>query len=82
MEGGTVAFTWIPWDQIGGTANLRRGDILLKIYDDDNAPGHTVFYLGNNRIVGARGSGLSRAEQISEHAYYYDYWDGVLRYNG
>ena len=73
-------FTWIPWSQISGTQNLQRGDILLRI---DH---HTEFYLGNNQNVAAhsdRGNpqtGDQDGTEISVGAYWYDYWDGVLRY--
>ena len=72
-----AGFEWIKWSDIGGPANLKRGDILL------NEASHTVLYLGNNRCVAARGvKDRTKAEQISEHDYYNGNWDGVLRYNG
>lgn len=77
-----AGFTWIPWSQIGSSANLKRGDILLKINDDYRACGHTELYLGNNRLVGAHCTKPNKADEISECGYWYDYWDGVLRYNG
>ncbi|MEE3404912.1 MAG: peptidoglycan amidohydrolase family protein [Acutalibacteraceae bacterium] len=72
---------WIPWSQIGGTANLKRGDILL------NEVMHTEIYLGNNQNVGAHQdldgrTGDSSGKEINVAPYWYDYWDGVLRYTG
>lgn len=67
-------FEWIPWSDIGGTANLKRGDILL------NEQYHVEFYLGNNQNVGAHSSKRPAADQINIDGYYYYPWDGVLRY--
>lgn len=67
-------FKWIPWSDIGGTANLKRGDILL------NEQYHVEFYLGNNQNVGAHSSKRPAADQINIDGYYYYPWDGVLRY--
>lgn len=67
-------FDWIPWSDIGGTANLKRGDILL------NEQYHVEFYLGNNQNVGAHSSKRPAADQINIDGYYYYPWDGVLRY--
>ena len=74
-------WTWIPWSQIGSTANLKRGDILL------NESAHTEIYLGNNQNVGAHSdwdgrTGDSSGKEINIAPYWYDYWDGVLRYTG
>lgn len=79
-------FTWIPWSSIGSTKNLRRGDILL--YHRNGNDGHTEFYLGNNRNVGARGTynhperGDQTGLEILVGSYVNDGWQGVLRYNG
>lgn len=77
-----AGFTWIPWSQIGSSANLKRGDILLKINNDSRGSGHTELYLGNNRLVGAHCTKKVKADEISECNYFYHAWDGVLRYNG
>lgn len=76
-----AGFTWIPWEQIGGVANLKRGDILLDI------DRHTEIYLGNNQMVGAHSNydgkpGDSSGKEISVGNYSYGSWNGVLRYNG
>ena len=76
-----AGFTWIPWSQIGSTANLKRGDILL------NEAAHTEIYLGNNQNVGAHWDydgkrGDSSGKEISVGNYWFDNWNGVLRYNG
>lgn len=80
-----VGFEWIPWSQIGSSANLKRGDILLDIDT------HTEIYLGNNQNVGAHGDkghpeqGDQTGGEISVGNYYNGYgvsWDGVLRYKG
>lgn len=73
-------FQWIPWSQIGGTSNLKRGDILL------NEASHTEIYLGNNQNVGAHSNrgypqtGDQTGTEISVSGYYNHPWDGVLRY--
>lgn len=67
-------FEWIPWSSIGGTANLKRGDILL------NEVEHVEFYLGDNTNVGAHTNKRPAADQISVSGYYNHPWDGVLRY--
>ncbi len=73
-------FQWIPWSQIGGTANLKRGDILL------NEVSHTEIYLGNNQNVGAHSNrgypqtGDQTGTEVSVSGYYNHPWDGVLRY--
>lgn len=79
-------FKWIPWSQIGSTKNLRRGDILL--YHRNGNIGHTEFYLGNNKNVGARGTynhpeiGDQTGKEILVGSYINDGWQGVLRYKG
>ncbi len=80
-------FTWIPWSQIGGAGNLRRGDILLN--DSTNtSKQHTEFYLGNNQNVGAHQNygypapGDQTGREISVSGYYDHPWTGVLRENG
>lgn len=77
-----AGFTWIPWKQIGSTANLKRGDILLKINNDSRGSGHTELYLGDNRLVGAHCTKKVKADEISTCNYFDHAWDGVLRYNG
>lgn len=78
-------FKWISWSDIKSTSNLRRGDILLH---RTSTSGHTEFYLGNNKNVGAHDTyghpeqGDQTGKEISVNDYWYDYWDGVLRYNG
>ncbi|MGN1133323.1 MAG: fibronectin type III domain-containing protein [Oscillospiraceae bacterium] len=73
-------FVWIPWSKISSSANLQRGDILL------NEATHTEFYLGNNQNVGAHydhgypQTGDQTGTEISISGYYYNPWDGVLRY--
>lgn len=73
-------FQWIPWSQIGSTANLKRGDILL------NEVSHTEIYLGNNQNVGAHSNrgypqtGDQTGTEVSVSGYYNHPWDGVLRY--
>ena len=75
-------FQWIPWSQIGGTSNLKRGDILL------NEKSHTEIYLGNNTNVGAHSNrgypqqGDQTGTEVSVSGYYYHPWNGVLRYIG
>ena len=75
-------FVWIPWSQIGSTANLKRGDVLLR---RSNGSGHTELYLGNNKNVGAHSDydgrgGDSSGREINVASYYYGNWQGVLRY--
>ena len=75
-------FVWIPWSQIGSTANLKRGDVLLRRSDGS---GHTELYLGNNKNVGAHSDydgrgGDSSGREINVASYYYGNWQGVLRY--
>ena len=78
-------FTWIPWNQIGSAANLRRGDILLND-SSVTSKQHTEFYLGNNQNVGAHGNkgypaaGDQTGKEISVSGYYNHPWTGVLRY--
>lgn len=75
-------FQWIPWGQIGNTANLRRGDILL------NEKTHTEIYIGDNKNVGAHSNrgypqtGDQTGTEVSVSGYYYHPWNGVLRYVG
>lgn len=75
-------FQWIPWSQIGGVSNLRRGDILLNEIE------HTELYLGNNQNVGAHSNrgypqtGDQTGTEVSVSGYYYHPWNGVLRYVG
>ncbi|MCR5835218.1 MAG: SH3 domain-containing protein [Lachnospiraceae bacterium] len=75
-------FVWIPWSEIGSTANLQRGDILL------NETQHTEIYIGNNQNVGAHSSygdtqtGDQSGKEVSVVAYYSQPWNGVLRYAG
>ena len=75
-------FVWIPWNQIVTPNNLQRGDILLTEMQ------HTEFYIGNNQNVGAHldygnpQEGDQNGKEISVVAFYYQPWDGVLRYNG
>jgi len=77
-------FTWIEWSQINNVSNLQRGDILLH---RTSSGGHTEFYLGNNQNVGAhsdRGypqTGDQTGTEISVCSYWYDNWNGVLRYS-
>ena len=77
-------FTWIPWSQINNVSNLQRGDILLY---RGSSSGHTEFYLGNSQNVAAHGTynhpetGDQTGKEISVAAYWYDNWNGVLRYN-
>ena len=75
-------FVWIPWSEIGSTANLKRGDVLLR---RSNNSGHTELYLGNNKNVGAHSDydgrgGDSSGREINVASYYYGNWQGVLRY--
>lgn len=75
-------FVWIPWSEIGSTANLKRGDVLLR---RSNSSGHTELYLGNNKNVGAHSDydgrgGDSSGREINVASYYYGNWQGVLRY--
>ena len=70
----SYGFEWIPWNSIGGTYNLQRGDILL---DEDT---HVEFYYGNGQMLGAHNPNSG----ISLYGYYNNAygisWDGVLRY--
>lgn len=84
-------FTWIPWSQIGDASNLKRGDILFYREGDN---GHTEFYLGNGRNVGAHGNQSNinhpnrspqtgdQGDEISESDYYFRPWTGIFRYKG
>ncbi len=78
-------FTWIPWSQIGGVNKLKRGDILFY---RNASGGHTEFYLGNSKNVGAHGTyghperGDQTGKEISVGAYYRGQWQGVFRYTG
>lgn len=78
-------FTWIPWSQIGSVSNLKRGDILF--YRTGNS-GHTEFYLGNNKNVGAHGTykhpeqGDQTGKEISVTNFSRGQWQGVFRYKG
>lgn len=72
-------FEWIPWSQIGGVANLQRGDVLLY-HNSATREGHTEIYLGNNQNVGAHSANRPAADQISVSGYYFHPWQGVLRY--
>ena len=73
-------FEWIPWDDLNGLDDLRRGDILL------NEECHTEIYLGRDTLVGARGEyghpdyGDHNGEEIRISPFYDYPWDGVLRY--
>ena|GEM_PF-5958626 len=85
----SAGFEWIPWAKIGGPDKLQRGDIVLKIYNDANGYGHTVLYLGDNKVVAAVGIRRSdgtlrpKSEQICVHDFNNNKaWDGVLRYKG
>ncbi len=76
-------FYWIPWSEINSVSNLQRGDILLH---RTSSSGHTEIYLGNNMNVGAHSSyghpeaGDQTGKEISVADYWYDNWNGVLRY--
>lgn len=81
----SAGFTWITWTDLGGSAGLQRGDILLK------EGSHAELALGDGTVVGAhsdRGNpetGDQSGKEISIATYYnYDAngWDGVLRYSG
>ena len=73
-------FQWIPWNQIGSTSNLQRGDILL------NEAEHTEIFLGNGQNVGAHSNrgfpqtGDQNGTEVSVSGYYDHPWNGVLRY--
>lgn len=73
------------WVWITDLSQMRRGDILL------NESSHTVIYLGDQKIVGARISetggiygkgGDQTGKEICVHKYYSHPWDGFLRYVG
>lgn len=83
---------WIPWSQIGGTANLQVGDILL------NESYHTAMYVGNGKIAQAsanerggasggqtgdqgRPNGVGETNVTNFYVYSHG-WNGVLRYVG
>lgn len=92
-----AGFVWIPANSIpnfpGSSANLKRGDILLK-------SGHTELYIGNNQNIGAHdnyngipgGIGGDKkwsdgykdyrygADEIDVCKYWNGSWIGVLRY--
>lgn len=94
-----AGFVWIPASSIpnfpSSSANLKRGDILLK-------SGHTELYIGNNQNIGAHdnyngipgGIGGGKkwsdgykayrygADEIDVCKYWNGSWTGVLRYNG
>ncbi len=80
-------FTWIPWSQIGGMGNLKRGDILLNDSSTVSKQ-HTEFYLGDGKNVGAHqnygypAAGDQTGNEISVRGYYNHPWTGVLRENG
>lgn len=63
-------------------AGMQRGDILLNVVH------HTAIYIGNGKIVHARGQSLGSAapgdqgQEISVSNYYNYPWDYVLRYGG
>ena len=81
-----AGFTWISWSDLGGAANLKRGDILL---DEDS---HVEIYDGDNKMVGAHmdydgkpGDGDGREISVNpfaDHKFYGTYWDGILRFVG
>jgi len=63
----------------------RRGDILLRALGDST--GHTVLYLGNNRIVGAENNwdgkqGDSSGAEVTERSYYAYKYNHILRWEG
>jgi len=86
-------FEWItPYDE----NSLKRGDILLDEYNQDDEReynffdnlfwGHTELYIGNGKCVGAHGDkdgrqGDSSGEEINIGNNWRRY-DGVLRYTG
>lgn len=94
-----AGFVWIPASSIpnfpSSSANLKRGDILLK-------SGHTELYIGNNQNIGAHdnyngipgGIGGGKkwsdgykayrygADEIDVCKYWNGSWTGVLRYKG
>ena len=74
----TRGFEWIPWSSIGGSGNLKRGDILLND-SSDTSKQHTEFYIGNNQNVGAHTSKRAWNDQVSVSGYYNHPWTGVLR---
>ncbi len=73
-------FSYISWSNTGGVSGLQRGDILWR-------NGHTEMYIGNNQQVGAhqnRGhpeTGDPSGREISVTSFYYDSWEGILRYS-
>lgn len=63
----------------------QRGDILLRALGDST--GHTVLYLGNNRIVGAENNwdgrqGDSSGAEVTERSYYSYKYNHILRWPG
>lgn len=63
----------------------KRGDILLRALGDST--GHTVLYLGNNRIVGAENNwdgvrGDSSGAEVTERSYYAYKYNHILRWEG
>ena len=73
-------FSYISWSNTGGVSGLQRGDILWR-------NGHTEMYIGNNQQVGAHRdhghpeTGDPSGKEVSVTSFYYDSWEGILRYN-
>ena len=84
-----AGFSVIPWDSIGDTSNLRRGDILLR----DSESGHTGLWTGKaiaeayeNEKGGIKGGQLGDQFNDTDHGetrispWRYANWNYVLRY--
>lgn len=71
------------WTAIGfSKSRLMRGDVLLRALGDSS--GHTVLWLGNDRIVGAEGdwdgrSGDGSGTEVCERSYYDYGYNWILR---
>ena len=69
-----------PDINLASGAGLKRGDVLL------NTVNHTAMYIGNGRLIAARGTdghpeqGDQTGREICEQPYYNFPWDYCLRY--
>lgn len=77
-------FTYMSWSEVGGVANLKKGDIMWR-------SGHTEMYIGNNKQVGTHQNenggvtggrtGDQTGHEIDVQNFYNNNWAGILRYS-